>query len=335
MMTFGRRALIGGVAALSLLAAVAGAAQAQNFSLKIGWTTGDSANDPYSIGARAFKEEVERRSEGQIEVLLFSNRALGDEKSLLEGMRLGTVDMAILSSAVSSQVVPEYALPDLPFLFATESQARAVMDGPVGDILAEKMSNHGVIVLSYLEAGFRSMANNVRPIQTLEDTSRVKFRVIQSPIYIRMIELLGGSAVPMAWGEVYTAVQQGTIDGLEAPPVVIEQNKFAEVVKYLSLTNHTYNALELMISKRSLNRMPEELQQIVRDSAKAATATQRQRSDEVNASVLDLLTTQGVQVNAIENLAPFREAVAPIYEEYRKIIGSDLLDLTLSEVASH
>jgi len=320
-----------GIGASGLTAA---AALAADHTLKVGWTTGDSANDPYAIGARAFKEEVERRSDGRIEVHLFPNRALGDEKAMLEGMRLGTVDMAVMSSAVNSQVVPEFALTDLPFLFANEKQARAVLDGPVGAALAEKVKDKGLMVLSYMEGGFRNLVNNVRPINTPADMAGVKFRVIQSPIYIEMVESLGGNAVPMAWGEVYTAVQQGTIDGLEAPPSVIEQNKFAEVVKYLSMSNHTYSALEFMISKRRFDALPEDLRAIVQEAATAAGETQRQRSYEIGQDVLAVLEQQGMTINTIDDLKPFQKAVAPIYEKYRGIVGSDLLDAALETAAS-
>lgn len=312
----------------------AGAALAADHTLKLGWTTGDSANDPYAIGARAFKEEVERRSDGRIEVLLFPNRALGDEKPMLEGMRLGTVDMAVISSAVTSQIIPEFALTDLPFLFVDEKRARAVLDGPVGAILAEKAKEKGVLVLSYMEGGFRNLVNNTRPINKPANMAGVKFRVMQSPIYIEMVESLGGNAVPMAWGEVYTAVQQGTIDGLEAPPSVIEQSKFAEVVKYLSMSNHTYSALEFMISKRRFDALPEDLRTIVQEAATAATATQRQRSYEIGQEILAVLEKQGMTINTIEDLKPFREAVAPIYQNYRSIAGSELLDQALAAAAS-
>lgn len=330
-----RKLLNGWLAAAAMAVALtAGNAIAAEFTLKAGWTTGDSANDPYAIGARAFKEEVERRSEGRIEVNLFPNRALGDEKAMLEGMRLGTVDLAVMSSAVNSSIVPEFAITDLPFLFANETQARAVLDGEVGQALAEKVKDKGLLVLGYMEGGFRNLVNNVRPINTPDDMKGVKFRVIQSPIYIEMVESLGGNAVPMAWGEVFTAVQQGTIDGLEAPPSVIEQNKFAEVVKYLSMSNHTYSALEFMMSKRKFDSLPEDLQAIVLEAGKAAGEIQRQRSYEIGQEVLAVLEKQGMTINTIEDLKPFQEAVAPIYEKYRDIVGSDLLDAALAGAAS-
>ena len=318
-----------GIGASGLTAA---AALAADHTLKVGWTTGDSANDPYAIGARAFKEEVERRSDGRIEVHLFPNRALGDEKAMLEGMRLGTVDMAVMSSAVNSQVVPEFALTDLPFLFANEKQARAVLDGPVGAALAEKVKDKGLMVLSYMEGGFRNLVNNVRPINTPADMAGVKFRVIQSPIYIEMVESLGGNAVPMAWGEVYTAVQQGTIDGLEIPVAVISSNKYNEVTKFLSLTNHTYSVIGLIVSKRNFDRLPADQQAAVREAAKAATAAQRTAAFANVKELLADLESKGMQVNKISDPAAFRESVKPVYEKFRRPIGSDLMDAALKAV---
>ena len=266
---------------LSVALAVAAAglasapALAQKTTLKLGWTTADGATDPYAIGARAFKEEVEKRSGGRIEVQLFPNRQLGDEKDMLEGMRFGTVDAGIITNAVIANVEPSFQLNDMPFLYANEAQAHKVLDGPVGEQLAKKLSAKGVYLLGFMEGGFRNMINNRKPVTEPADVTGVKYRVMQNPVFIDMFSSLGGSAVPMAWGETFTAVQQGTIDGLEIPIAVINANKYNEVTKYLSLTNHTYSAIGLLVSKRSFDKLPDDLKKVVREAGTAATATQR------------------------------------------------------------
>ena len=226
--------------------------------IKVGWTTSDGAQDPYAVGARAFKSAVERETRGEVEVQLFPNRQLGDERQMLEGMRFGTVDAGVITNAVIAQVEPAFSVNDLPFLFANEDQAHKVLDGAVGTELAKRLAAKGIVVLGFMEGGFRNMINNKRPVSAPADVTGVKYRVMQNPVFIDMFNSMGGSAVPMAWGETFTAVQQGTIDGLEIPLAVIDANKYYEVTKYLSLTNHTYSMIGLVMSKRALDKLTPE-----------------------------------------------------------------------------
>lgn len=314
--------------AMGLLAAASIASPAvaqQKTVLKLGWTTGDGAQDPYAIGARAFKEEIEKAAGGRIEVQLFPNRALGDERPMIDGMRLGTVDMGIITNAVIAQIEPAFQINDMPFLFRDEAQAQRVLDGTVGDQLRQRLDTRGIMALGYMEGGFRHMINNVRPVNTPEDVKGVKYRVLQSPIYIGLFTALGGTAVPMAWGETFTAVQQGAVDGLEIPAAVIDANKYNEVTKYLSLTNHIYSMIGLLASKRSLDRLPADLKTAVRDAAKIATAKQRAQAVANAREIVDRLKTKGMQVNALPDVAPFRHAVMPMYENFRQQIGADIV----------
>lgn len=314
--------------AMGLLAAASMASPAvaqQKTVLKLGWTTGDGAQDPYAIGARAFKEELEKAAGGRIEVQLFPNRALGDERPMIDGMRLGTVDMGIITNAVIAQIEPAFQINDMPFLFRDEAQAQRVLDGAVGDQLRQRLDTRGIMALGYMEGGFRHMINNVRPVNTPDDVKGVKYRVLQSPIYIGLFTALGGTAVPMAWGETFTAVQQGAVDGLEIPAAVIDANKYNEVTKYLSLTNHIYSMIGLLASKRSFDRLPADLKTAVRDAAKVATAKQRTQAVANAREIVERLKTKGMQVNALPDVAPFRRAVMPMYENFRQQIGADIV----------
>lgn len=305
---------------------------AQTTVIKLGWTTSDGATDPYAVGARAFKELIEANSGGRLEVQLFPNRQLGDEKPMVDGMRLGTVDAGIITNAVVAQVEASFQLNDLPFLFENEEQAAAVLDGPVGGKLAANLESKGIKVLGFMEGGFRHMINNVRPVEKPDDVQGVKYRVMQNPVFIGMFSSLGGNAVPMAWGETFTAVQQGAIDGLEIPLAVIDQNKYFEVTRYLSLTNHTYSAIPLLVSKRFFDRLPEDLQQVVAEAGVEATARQREATRAVTQELVASLEAAGMTVNYVEDFAPFRQAVANVYEQFRGSIGSDLLDEALAAV---
>lgn len=328
-----RRAVTVSLAALA--ATVALGLPSVGFSqtvMKFGWTTSDGAKDPYAIGARAFKAALEKTSGGKIDVQLYPNRQLGDEKQMLEGLRFGTVDGAIITNAVIAQVETAFQINDLPFLYADEKQAQKVLDGEVGAILADKLSKKGVLALGFMEGGYRQMINNKQPVQTPDDVKGVKYRVMQNPTFIDMFNSLGGAAVPMAWGETFTAVQQGTVDGLEIPLAVIDANKYYEVTKFLSLTNHTYSMIGLVVSKRWFDKLPKDLQQAVVEAGKIATAEQRKTVGQNTQAIIDSLKSKGMQVNQISNPAAFRTAVQPMYEKARDKVGSDLMQTTLNAV---
>ena len=300
--------------------------------VKLGWTSSDGPADPYAVGARAFKELLEANSGGRIEVRLFPNRQLGDERPMLDGMRLGTVDAGVITNAVVAQIEPAFQLNDLPFLYDSEEQAQRVLDGPVGQKLATQLESKGIKVLGFMEGGFRNMINNVRPVEKPGDVKGVKYRVMQNPVFIAMFSSLGGNAIPMAWGETFTAVQQGTIDGLEIPLAVIDQNKYFEVAKYLSLTNHTYSANALLISKRLFDRLPPDLQKAVVDSGTAATAKQRMAAGATAKEIVGKLQASGMSVNRVPDIGPFRAAVKDVHEQFKKSIGPELLDEALAAV---
>lgn len=301
--------------------------------IKLGWTTTDGQSDPYAIGARAFKEALAANPDGKdFDVQFYPNRQLGDEKALLEGIRMGTAEAGIITNAVVAQMEPAFALNDLPFLYASSAQAYSVMDGDVGKALADKLAKKGVTVVGYMGGGFRNMVNNVRPVTKPEDVQGVKYRVMQSPIYIGMFESLGGSPVPMAWGETYTAVQQGALDGLEIPLSVIDATKVYDVTKYLSLTNHTFSVIEFLFSKRFIDKLDPKQRAAVLDAARTATLKQRQASDSNAAAMVGVLSKKGMIVNEIASPAAFRAKVGPVYEKFRPQIGSDLLDMALKQV---
>ncbi len=312
---------------------LASGAQAQSPTvIKLGWTTSDGAQDPYAVGARAFKRAVERDSGGRIEVQLFPNRALGDERQMLEGMRFGTVDAGIITNAVIAQLEPAFSVNDLPFLYATEAQAHKALDGAIGQELGTQLAVKGVVLLGFMEGGFRNMINNKRPVSTPADVQGVKYRVMQNPVFIDMFNSLGGAAVPMAWGETFTAVQQGTIDGLEIPLAVIEANKYNEVTKFLSLTNHTYSAIGLVISKRALDKLPADLRKTVQAAATSAVAVQRQVALADATKTLATLQSSGMKVNRVADVAAFRASVKPVYDKFRQGANAALLDKALAAV---
>lgn len=309
-----------------------GVASAEGITLKIGWTTSDGAKDPYAIAAREFATALEEVSPGTFTVKFFPNRQLGDEKEMLEGLSFGTINAAIITNAVVANIEPSFQLNDMPFLYSNEAQAHKVLDGEVGQELMRKLAKKKIIGLGFAEGGFRNMINNKRPVYEPKDVSGVKYRVMQNPLFIEMFSALGGNAVPMAWGEVFTAVQQGTIDGLEIPVAVIHSNKFSDVTKNLSLTKHTYSALSLLYSNRSFKKLSPEQQDSVRKAARLSIDRQRQKVAQNTLEIIEELKTQGMNVNTIKNPQDFRALVGNIYEEFKPQIGIELFNKTLTEV---
>lgn len=301
-------------------------------TIKLGFIGSDSPQQPAAIAALLFKQALERQSAGRVEVQLYPNGQLGDEKPMLEGLRFGTVDAALITNANIAQIEPAFMLNDLPFLYSTEEQAHRVLDGKVGQALAKKLEPKGIVTLGFMEMGFRVMINNNRPVNAPADVKGVKYRVMQSPVYIDMFSALGGAAVPMAWGEVFPAVQQGTIDGLEMPVVSVHAMKFDELVKYVSLTNHTYSMVALLMSQKSFNKLPADVQAMVRAAGKSVIGPQRMATAANVKEAVGILEKRGVKVNVVKDIASFRPLMKPVYDKYRPMIGAEVMDAALATV---
>jgi len=217
-------------------------------------------------------------------------------------------------------------------LYSSEAQARKALDGKLGNDLSALLAKKNMLVLGYMEGGFRQMINNKKPVGVPADVTGVKYRVMQNPMYIDMFTSLGGAAVPMAWGEVFTAVQQGTIDGLEIPIAVIDSSKMYEVTKFLSMTNHTYSAIALLISKRSMDKLTPEQKTAVTEAGKTATAEQRAAALVNEKALIDGLAKKGMIINQVADVAPFRKSVQSIYDKSRVAVGDALINQALDAV---
>ena len=231
-----------------------------------------------------------------------------------------------------AQIEPAYQVNDLPFLYSNEEQARKALDGKLGNELSALLAKKNMLVLGYMEGGFRQMINNKKPVGVPADVTGVKYRVMQNPMYIDMFTSLGGAAVPMAWGEVFTAVQQGTIDGLEIPVAVIDSSKMYEVTKFLSMTNHTYSAIALLISKRTMDKLTPEQKTAVIEAGKTATAEQRAAALVNEKALLTGLAQKGMIINKVADVALFRKSVQPIYDKSRAAVGDALINQALDAV---
>ena len=284
--------------------------------------------DPYQYGSERFKEFVEKGSNGRLTVQIFPAGQLGNEREIIEGVKLGTIEVGLVASAPLAGFSNAFLLFDLPFLFNDAPHARRVMDGPIGERVAKTLEPHGIQILAYNESGFRMMFNSKRAVTTPDDLKGLKFRVMENPVYVSLFKALGSSAVPIPFGEVYGSLQTGVVDGAEIPVNVIYANKFYEQAKFMALTRHTYTPTPFIANMKFVQSLPPADQQIVTQAAKDAAAAQRALIDRRTAEFIELLKKEGVKVTDVDTAA-FRTKAAPVHKEFEAKIGKDLLDAVL------
>lgn len=309
------------------VAMTAPVAMAKGLDLKLAHVVNEK--DAFHLCALKFKEIVEEETDGDVSVTIFPNAKLGDERALLEGMKMGVVDAGIITSGPFINFIPEFGVFDLPFLFRSPGHAYAVLDGTVGNSILEKMESQGWKGLAYGERGFRNLTNSKRPVTSPEDIEGLKIRLMQNPVYVDSFKALGANAVPMAWTEALTALQQKTIDGQENPLNVIVAFKLYESQQYLSLTRHAYAPNVIMMSMRSWKKLTPEQQEVVKAAAQEAAEENRKYDNSKAEEWLAFLKDQGMEVVEEPDLAAFREAVQPVYDKY----GSEFSDL-LEQIAA-
>jgi len=280
---------------------------------------------PYGKGAEKFAELVKEKSNGEIEVKVFPSSQLGNQKDLIEGLIFGTVDMALVGTAVLGQFQPQISIFDLPFLFQDREHAYRSLDS-VGMDLGAALEPKGIKLLGYMENGIRHLTNNVREVKTPADMKDLKIRVMTNKVFISMMKALGASPTPMAFGELYSAMQQGTVDGQENPSAHIWTKRFFEVQKYASLTAHAYSPEPVLISMVSWSRMTPAQQQIIKDAAAESIAWQRQVSADEDSEYWKLIAETGkIKITEV-NRDVFMEATKPVYEEFAPVVGQDNID---------
>jgi TRAP-type transport system periplasmic protein len=283
-------------------------------------------NSHYGVAIDTFAREVEKRTGGRYRIQTFYSGALGAERESVEGVQLGTLDLTLTSTGPLPNFVPEVAILDIPFLFRDYAHARAVLDGPIGQELLAKFPPKGMIGLAWAENGFRHMTNSKRPVSQPEDLKGLKMRTMENPIHIEAYRQFGILPTPMAFTEVFTALQQGTVDGQENPLSVITSAKLDQVQKYLSLTGHVYSPAIFLMNKPQWDKLSDSDKQAFVDAAKEGVKVNRARVDEdERRAVADL---RGKGMNVVENLdkARFQAVLAPVYADFGKRFGQANID---------
>jgi TRAP-type transport system periplasmic protein len=230
---------------VALAAAICAPAYAQT-TIKIGYATAPTSH--YGVGTTAFCDDLEKRTQSRYKCQQFANSALGGEREMIEAVQLGTLDIVNTSTGPVGNFVPEVNIVDIPFLFRDYDHARRVLDGPIGDDLRAKFPAKGLVAIAWTENGFRHMTNSKRPIVKPDDAKGLKIRSMQNKVHIQAFQSIGIQPTPMAFPELFTALQQGTVDGQENPIPVILSAKFAQVQKHLSLTGHVYSPALILVS---------------------------------------------------------------------------------------
>lgn len=277
------------VAALCLSAA----AGAQTV-MKISYST--SITSHYGVGSTAFCDEVEKGTQGRYKCQQFPNAALGGEREMIEAVQLGTQDLANVSTGALGNFVPEVKIVDIPFLFRDYAHARKVMDGEFGQDLLKKMTAKGIVGLAWTENGFRHMTNSKRAINQATDAAGLKMRTMENKVHMEGYKTFGILPTPMAWPEVFTALQQGTVDGQENPIPVILSAKLSQVQKHLSLTNHVYSPAVLIVAPNIWNKLNDTDKKVFSEAAKKGAAAQRKKVNDDEANGIAELKKDGMQV---------------------------------------
>ena len=305
---------------LSLTLGLVAGAAAQTV-VKIGYATTKESH--YGVGSTVFCDEIEKGTQNRYKCQHFPSSALGGEREMTEAVQLGTLDIVNTSTGPIGNFVPEVKIVDIPFLFRDYDHARKVMDGPIGQDILSKFPSKGIIALGWTENGFRHMTNNKRPIVKPADAAGLKMRTMENKVHMDGYRTFGILPTPMAFPELFGALQQGTVDGQENPIPVILASKFAQVQKHLSLTGHVYSPALLLMAPRTWTKLTEADKKVFTDAAKKAGAAQRKKvNDDENSGIAQLEKDGMTVVKTVDGTA-FREALTPAYVSYSKEFGAE------------
>jgi TRAP-type transport system periplasmic protein len=319
-----------------ILATAAPAATAQDIqerTIRFGHL--NNTDHPISTGVKKFAELVAAKSGGKMQVKEFPSNQLGTEQQQTQALRGGTQEMQSPATTSVVGLVKDLGVIDFPFAVSNYAQAFALMDGPLGEALSKKLPEKGLVGLAYWDLGFRNVTNSKRPIAKLEDIAGLKLRVIPNPVFLESFQAMKAVPLPLSFSELYTALETKAVDGQENPFAVILSNKFFEVQKYVSGTNHVYGTNVILVSKVFWDKLSAAEQKILRDAAVEARDYQRQVSVDAAKKAVGALTAAGMQYN---DMAPgeqdrMRKAVQPVIDKFLATYDPEIQKLYASEVA--
>ncbi|HZH28019.1 MAG TPA: TRAP transporter substrate-binding protein [Azospirillaceae bacterium] len=321
-----RTILATAAAGLALLASLPASAQFQQRTVRV--SNGVNQDHPVGNGLAKMAACAAQRTNNQMRIQGFWGAALGNDLQATQALRSGTLEMVITSTSPLVGIQPALGVFDLPFLFSDEKEADTVLDGEFGRYMSEKMEPLGLVNLAYWENGFRNTTNSRKPITKWEDFNGVKMRVMQNNVFLDTFKAMGANAVPMAFGEVFNALETRAIDGQENPFVTIDTSKFYEVQKYLSVTRHAYTPFMVLVSKRIFDTYSPQEQEVLRTCAIEGRDEQRRVSREQEQQALQRLRQAGMQINELspQERTRMREQAKDVYTRHGETIGEETVN---------
>ncbi|WP_348753193.1 TRAP transporter substrate-binding protein [uncultured Aquincola sp.] len=332
-MNFIRRTLLAAACVATLAPALAQAQDIKPRLIRFGYGLNEQSNQ--GRAAKVFADEVAKRSGGKMKVRAIGAAALGPDTQMQQALIGGAQEMMVGSTATLVGITKEMALWDTPFLFNNVKEADAVLDGPIGRKVMDKLEEKGLVGLAYWENGFRNLTNSKRPVAKMEDLNGVKLRVMQNNVYLDSFKLLGANAVPLPFSELFSALETNTVDGQENPYNTILSSKFYEVQKYLSITNHVYSPWIVTVSKKWWDGLSKDEQKVLRDAAIASRDFERKDTRDEAAKALADLKAKGMQINELPpaEAARMRDKLTRVNASIGTTVGMDLWNETQAELA--
>lgn len=322
-----KKTLIAALLASVGLALLSTPAMADFKTRNIRLSNGLAPDHPVADGVKAFNACLSEKSGGKTKITPYWSGSLGDDIQAVQALRSGVQEAVIPSSSPLVGLVPALGVFDLPFLFENEAQADAVLDGEFGEFINKKFEEVGVVNLAYWENGFRQISNSKHPVTKWEDMEGLKIRVMQNNIFLDTFKNMGANASPMAFSEIFSALETKAIDAQENPYVTIDTSKFYEVQKYVSATNHAYTPFLVLFSKRIFDRYSPEEQAALRECAQVGGAKQREVQRELSVRSLAAIKAAGLEVNELsaEEKQRMREKAQMVYDKHTATIGADVV----------
>ncbi|MCW5750700.1 MAG: TRAP transporter substrate-binding protein DctP [Alphaproteobacteria bacterium] len=311
------------MAAAISVSAAAGVANAQT-SLKLGFAT--AATSPYGYAAGILAEEVKQKSGGRLNVEIFPASQLGGEREMIEGLQIGTLDLNFTSPAPLGNFVPDVAVFEVPFLIRGFAHADAVLDGAVGQGLIGKINGRNLVGLAFGYLGPVHLVTNPRPITKPEDLRGLKIRTQENEIHLITFRTLGALPTPMAFPELFGALQQGAVDGMDNPSTTVRSGRFFQAAKHISLTGHRFIITPMLASPVTWGKLSPQDRQIVADAAKTAALALRKRVQELEEETIKALASEGMQVTKVADIDAFVQALKPAEAEFARRFGRETLE---------
>lgn len=318
MRTWGKRLAVVLVLVVLVASMTAGAVASRKTILRFGHVL--QTDHAYHLMALHFKEELEKLTDA-VEVQIFPAGQLGNERDLVEGLQIGTVDISTITSALTGGFVPGFKVFSLPFLFRDFDHMFAVMDGPIGDRLEKEMEKAGLIKLGFVSGGSRSFYSRM-PIRSLAELRGKKIRTMEDPIYVDTWNALGALATPIPWGDVFLSLQQGIVDGAEGALISYHSMRFYEPAPYVTVINYIFSWHNFMMSKRTWDRLTPDVRAAIKKAAHSAQEWERAYVSKFEEDLIDLLQREhNVTLFYPEDIEEWRKAVVPVYEKRAADVG--------------